>query len=248
MTTQRITALAASRCFLLLALNLALSSCGTETSSNTSLQRNVARPPIRIEPPSDFASLETGATPPRIEAGETATWQNGDTREHTITSEAGDFDSGQLAPGASFGHVFTKAGHYKYHCKLHGEAGEVWVIEPHLRSSHSLNPYPTHGQDPGTDPGQYPAQNPTLPPVCAKKDPKDCKPEPQPTYKPVPMPKPPQKPCPPPSAQQSRPPHCGDDPYEPMPQPSTSSTPYPPYPTPSPSMSPDDRNSGRRTN
>lgn len=231
MTTQRITALSASRCFLFLALTLALSSCGTETSSNLSHQRNAARPPIRIEPPSDFASIETGATPPRVEVGETATWQNGDTREHTITAEAGDFDSGNLAPGASFGHVFTKAGHYKYHCKLHGEAGEVWVVEPHLRSSHSLNPYPTQGQDPSQ----------TLPPVCNKKDPKECKPEPQPTDKPVPMPKPPHKPCPPPSAQQTRPPHCGDDPYEPMPQPSASSTPYPPYPAPSPSMSPEVR-------
>jgi plastocyanin len=69
---------------------------------------------------------------PKIEhvsAGTTVTWfvQQG---PHTVTSDSGVFDSGNLNTGQKFRFTFTKPGVYKYHCDYHvsmGMVGEVIV-------------------------------------------------------------------------------------------------------------------------
>lgn len=47
------------------------------------------------------------------------TWINLDMIDHTITSDAGLFDSGIIGTGATFNYTFTTAGTYTYHCKVH---------------------------------------------------------------------------------------------------------------------------------
>jgi plastocyanin len=52
------------------------------------------------------------------------TWTNDDSQPHTATSgEAvipdGRFDSGIMAPAATFDFTFTEAGEYPYFCLLH---------------------------------------------------------------------------------------------------------------------------------
>lgn len=60
--------------------------------------------------------------------GETVAWSNGSPRVHTVTSDTGLFDAGQLAPGASFARQFDDPGTYAYHCTIHaGMVGEVDV-------------------------------------------------------------------------------------------------------------------------
>ena len=54
-----------------------------------------------------------------IKAGTNVVWVNDDSVPHTITSDSGDFDSGNIAPGGSFNHTFTKAGSVSYHCNIH---------------------------------------------------------------------------------------------------------------------------------
>jgi len=50
---------------------------------------------------------------------------------HTITSDTqGLFDSGSLAPGATFEHTFTAAGTYHYHCSIHPTMTGVIVVNP----------------------------------------------------------------------------------------------------------------------
>ena len=50
---------------------------------------------------------------------------------HTITSDTqGAFDSGSLAPGATFEHTFTTAGTYHYHCSIHPTMTGVIVVNP----------------------------------------------------------------------------------------------------------------------
>jgi len=60
--------------------------------------------------------------------GETVTWSNVSPRVHTVTSDSGLFDAGELAPGAAFARAFDEPGAYAYHCTIHaGMVGEVDV-------------------------------------------------------------------------------------------------------------------------
>jgi plastocyanin len=52
-----------------------------------------------------------------VKVGDTVTWTNNDSVPHTVTGA--DFDSSQLAPGATFSHTFTKAGSFDYKCMIH---------------------------------------------------------------------------------------------------------------------------------
>lgn len=60
--------------------------------------------------------------------GETVTWTNASPRTHTVTSDAGLFDSGQLVTGSAFAQRFDAVGAYAYHCSIHPTmTGEVDV-------------------------------------------------------------------------------------------------------------------------
>jgi plastocyanin len=73
------------------------------------------------------SSLTTDAyqpNPVQVSVGDTVTWANDDAQPHTATSgEAvipdGNFDSGIMAPAATFDFTFTEAGEYPYFCLLH---------------------------------------------------------------------------------------------------------------------------------
>ncbi len=51
--------------------------------------------------------------------GEPVTWTNASTAGHTVTSDDGTLDSGTIAPGEAYDHLFDKPGTYTYHCTLH---------------------------------------------------------------------------------------------------------------------------------
>jgi nitrite reductase (NO-forming) len=73
------------------------------------------------------SSLTTDAYQPnplQVSTGATVTWTNDDAQPHTATSGEnvtpdGRFDSGILAPAATFEYTFTEAGEYPYFCLLH---------------------------------------------------------------------------------------------------------------------------------
>lgn len=50
--------------------------------------------------------------------GSTATWTNKDSITHTVTS-TGNFDSGDIAAGASWTYTFNNVGTFEYSCKYH---------------------------------------------------------------------------------------------------------------------------------
>ena len=54
-----------------------------------------------------------------VKAGTTVTWTNNDTTTHRPASDSGLFDSGDLAPGATFSFTFNIPGTFPYHCTIH---------------------------------------------------------------------------------------------------------------------------------
>ena len=49
----------------------------------------------------------------------TVVWTNNDSSPHTVTSNGGTFNSGNMAPGQTYAYTFTAPGTYEYHCTYH---------------------------------------------------------------------------------------------------------------------------------
>jgi hypothetical protein len=64
-----------------------------------------------------------------VQVGDTVTWSNVDDRPHTVTSDDGTFDSGNMNEGASFSFTFTEPGTYTYVCAYHDEMRATIVVE-----------------------------------------------------------------------------------------------------------------------
>lgn len=54
-----------------------------------------------------------------VKAGDTVTWTNNDSVEHSATADDSSFDTGLIGPGKSGTFTFAKAGTYTYHCQVH---------------------------------------------------------------------------------------------------------------------------------
>jgi len=60
--------------------------------------------------------------------GETVAWTNVSVRTHTVTSDTGLFDSGEVNPSGHFAYAFKDVGTYRYHCTIHPSiTGEIDV-------------------------------------------------------------------------------------------------------------------------
>ena len=84
-------------------------------------------------------------------AGDTVGWTNDSTRNHTVTDDAGAFDSGVLPSTTKFSHLFDRAGAFPYHCRLHpyirGEI-DVWdvLLDRPDAPAQASAPFPLHGR------------------------------------------------------------------------------------------------------
>jgi plastocyanin len=115
---------------LFLALTLILSACsGTSTTTPTP----IASPTPTATPRtgqasvniSNFAFVPSMLT---VSVGTTVTWTNNDSVSHTVTSLDDLFDSGDIAPGATFSHTFEQKGTFNYQCTIHPfMTGEIIV-------------------------------------------------------------------------------------------------------------------------
>jgi plastocyanin len=70
-----------------------------------------------------------------VTAGTTITWTNKDAIGHTVTSDAGLFDSGVIATNGTYQYTFSTTGSYAYHCKIHpGMTASVTVTASSVTS------------------------------------------------------------------------------------------------------------------
>jgi plastocyanin len=106
--------------------NATMTGAGNATNATTTgTGGGNATTSVSIVPGS--SALTTNAyqpNPVQVSTGATVTWTNDDAQPHTATSGQnaapdGRFDSGIMAPGATFDFTFTEAGEYPYFCLLH---------------------------------------------------------------------------------------------------------------------------------
>ena len=119
------TALLLSSCSLHLGLGGLLGNKGSSTA------QTVKATPTALSDGSSI-SIKNGKFRPKnvtVKVGTTLTWTNNDDVQQSVTSDApGVFDSGMLAPGATFKYVFNQAGVFPYHSTgTSGEYGTVTV-------------------------------------------------------------------------------------------------------------------------
>ena len=65
-----------------------------------------------------------------VATGATVTWKNQDTVAHTVRSNAGWFDSGQIAGGDEYSWQANKPGTFAYHCDNHPNMEGMIVVQP----------------------------------------------------------------------------------------------------------------------
>ena len=64
-----------------------------------------------------------------VKVGTTITWTNNDSMTHTVTSDNGVFDSGNLTPGQTFSYTFNNAGTFTYHCVIHSYMKGTIIVQ-----------------------------------------------------------------------------------------------------------------------
>lgn len=96
----------------------------------------------------DFAFQPKSVT---VTAGTAVTWTNEAGQAHTVTSDGGSFDSGQLAANDSFANVFDTAGTFAYHCSIHPQMTATVVVK-----AAAATPTPSGSPPPTPPPGTLP--------------------------------------------------------------------------------------------
>ncbi len=95
------------------------------SSIGLSCGANQSQPAAKIIEIVDFSFQPSTITVP---VGTTVTWINHGSAEHTVTSEDGTFNSGNIAGGSEFKHTFSQPGTNNYHCSIHPSmTGQVAV-------------------------------------------------------------------------------------------------------------------------
>jgi plastocyanin len=81
-------------------------------------------------PPVDVGLYDNSFVPSvlYISAGTVVRWTNRGRNRHTVTSDEGFWDSGELRPGEGHAVFFPLPGRYYYHCKLHARDMRAWVV------------------------------------------------------------------------------------------------------------------------
>ncbi|MGE0815500.1 MAG: plastocyanin/azurin family copper-binding protein [Vicinamibacterales bacterium] len=113
-----------------------LAACGTDYSAAPTAPSS-APDPTSGGPTSAIAILQGAESlgsrafaPPdlTVDAGTTIAWTNDDSVAHTSTSDVPGWNSGILAPRATFALTLRTAGTFTYHCSIHpGMVGKVTV-------------------------------------------------------------------------------------------------------------------------
>ncbi|WP_206957260.1 cupredoxin domain-containing protein [Trinickia acidisoli] len=65
-----------------------------------------------------------------VHRGDSVVWVNKDLVAHTASTNAKGFDSGSIAPEASWRYVASRSGRYPYQCLFHPTMHGTLIVEP----------------------------------------------------------------------------------------------------------------------
>ena len=93
----------------------------TEAADSSSTSSSAA---VNMGPTVEVTEFAYSPSAEDVTAGETLTWKNEGTANHTVTPEkaadgSSPFDSTQLEPGETFVQTFNTPGTYAYFCSIH---------------------------------------------------------------------------------------------------------------------------------
>lgn len=104
---------------LLVLANFALPGCGDD-------ENNPVNPPpgggadVVINIVGQLGSNSYSPNPATVTVGQTVSWKNNDSMQHTATANGGEFDTGTLNPGqTSAPDSMNTAGSFPYICSIH---------------------------------------------------------------------------------------------------------------------------------
>jgi plastocyanin len=86
-----------------------------------------------------------------VDPGTPVEWINVDTRSHTVTSDDGAFDSGEMKPGQTFTFTFDESGKWRYHSELDSNMTGSVIVGEYSRGGESTAP-----AESASDPTQKP--------------------------------------------------------------------------------------------
>lgn len=64
-----------------------------------------------------------------VKVGDTVTWMNQDSVDHSITADDGSFDTGLFAQGKTASNTFNQAGTFAYHCGVHPNMQGTIIVQ-----------------------------------------------------------------------------------------------------------------------
>lgn len=97
-----------------------------------------------------------------VAIGATVTWRNSGKKVHTVTSDTGLWDPGQLSAGQSFSFTFGESGTYTYNCIFHdGMTGTVIVGDGGGSPTTAPSPAPSPSASPTVTPDPVVSPLPT---------------------------------------------------------------------------------------
>jgi plastocyanin len=111
-------------CMLIITGLLAVVSCSSSSQTTT--------PPATTPSQSNAVTIQNLSFSPAnitVSVGTKVTWTNKDSVTHTVTSDTGLFDSGQLSPGSTFSYTFNNKGVFNYHCTIHATMHGTVTVE-----------------------------------------------------------------------------------------------------------------------
>jgi plastocyanin len=98
--------------FTLLSIGV-LTACSSRTSTTATTSSPLSTNSVTM---SNFTFSPATLT---VAAGTVVIWTNQDSVTHTVQSDTGVFESGNIAPNATFQYKFDTPGSFGYHCSPH---------------------------------------------------------------------------------------------------------------------------------